>query len=397
MMQATIQKRRPAWLLLGIAYIAFVSLGLPDGLLGVGWPSMRAFFGLPLDALGALLVASTLGYLLASFSSGWLLAHLSIGTLLALSCLLTACSLLVYAFTPFWMLMVAFGLVTGLGAGAIDAGLNTYVATQYSARTLNWLHACFGVGASIGPLIMTSVLAAGLPWQRGYLLVGTAQLALALCFSLTRAWWHGSGGTTGAAEDVVRPAATAQTLRLPAVWLSIALFFLYTGVEVTAGQWTFSLLTQARNVPTTTAGLWISIYWGSLTVGRVLFGAIVGVWPVRVLLRVALLGIVLGAGLLWLNQGAVLSFLGLALMGFALAPVFPSLIATTPERLGSAHTANAVGFQVAAAGLGAAAVPSLFGLVADNAGLEWLGPYLFIAAALQFALYEVVQRAPRPI
>lgn len=396
MVSTGVPKRRPAGVLVGLAYIAFISLGLPDGLLGVGWPSIRDFFNLPLDALGALLVTATAGYLIASFSSGFVLARMSVGTLLAVSCLLTAISLLVYAFTPLWVLMVMFGLVAGLGAGAIDAGLNTYVATQYSARVLNWLHACFGIGATIGPLIMTAVLANGLPWQRGYLIVGGAQLGLALCFGLTRSWWRPSAETTEEHVEPVRPARGIHTLRLPVMWMSIALFLLYTGIEISAGQWAYSLFTQARGVSTTTAGLWISIYWGSLTIGRVLFGIIVGMAPIRVLLRTAMISIVMGAGLLWLNLTPLLSFLGLALMGFALAPIFPSLIATTPERLGQAHTANGVGFQVAAAGLGGAAIPSLFGLLADTTGLELLGPFLFVGAVLHLVLYEGVLRASPP-
>ena len=158
-------------LLIGLAYVGFVSLGLPDGLLGVAWPSIRTFFHLPLDALGTLLVMFTVGYLVSSCSSGRLLARLNVGALLALSCVATAISLLGYALTPQWWIMVVLGLLSGLGAGAIDAGVNTYAATHYSARTVNWLHACYGIGATGGPVIMTSCarcrlsLAVGL-WDR---------------------------------------------------------------------------------------------------------------------------------------------------------------------------------------------------------------------------------------
>src|SRR5919204_2389293 len=148
-----------------LAGLAFISLGLPDGLLGVAWPSIRAYFYLPLDALGALLVMFTTSYLLSSFSSGRLLAHINVGSLLALSCLATAASLIGYALAPQWPIMVALGVLSGLGAGAIDAGLNTFAATHFSARAVNWLHAFYGVGATLGPVIMTAVLSAGCPWQ----------------------------------------------------------------------------------------------------------------------------------------------------------------------------------------------------------------------------------------
>src|SRR4029453_14956455 len=176
-------------LLVVLAYVAFISLGLPDGLLGVAWPSMRGFFHLPLDALGALLVTFTTGYLLSSCSSGRILARANVGSLLALSCLATAASLLGYALTPWWGLMVALGALAGLGAGAIDAGVNTYVATRYSPRMVTWVHARFGVGGASGAVIMASVLTAGLPWQWGYGIVGMGQLVLALGFGLTRTWW----------------------------------------------------------------------------------------------------------------------------------------------------------------------------------------------------------------
>jgi fucose permease len=385
--------------LIVLAYVGFVSLGLPDGLLGVAWPSMRAFFHVPLDALGTLLVTFTTGYLLSSCSSGYLLARLSVGTLLALSCLTTATSLLGYALTPWWWVLVVLGALSGLGAGAIDAGVNTYVATHYSARMINWLHACYGLGATGGPVLMTSVLAAHRPWQWGYAVVGLGQLGLAVCFGLTRSRWPAASAaqdTSGAAGVHM---AASSALRLPVVWLSIAVFFIYTGLEAATGTWTYSLFTEARAIPASTAGMWISVYWGSLTLGRLLCGAIVTVVSVSVLLRLCLLSLALGTALLWLHMTSMLSFLGLAIIGLALAPIFPLLIATTPARLGEAHTANGVGLQIAAAVLGQSLLPGLLGVLAHRLGLEIVGPGLLTAALLLFVLYEALtaispQRVP---
>lgn len=379
-------------LLIAIAYVGFISLGLPDGLLGVAWPSIRAYFGISLDALGALLLMSTSGYLLSSSSSGRILARLNVGSLLAISGVATATALIGYGLTPFWSVLVGLGFLAGMGAGAIDAGLNTYVALYYSARTLNWLHACYGIGATIGPIIMTSVLTAGLAWQWGYLLVGGTQMALAICFGLTRGLWQTPGAARDQSAAPSTPAAPPKsTLRLTAAWLSIGLFFLYTGLEVSAGQWAYSLFTEARAIPPSTAGLWISIYWGALTVGRVIFGIIVGFVAVKLLLRLCIIGTTLGAALLWLNVSATLSFLGLALMGLALAPIFPSLISTTPRRLGVAHAANGVGFQVGAAALGAAILPGVVGIFARQFGLEVVGPLLVGAGVLMFILYAILE------
>src|SRR5262249_2586289 len=178
--------RKSGLLLIGLAYLGFVSLGLPDGLNGVAWPSIRATFGLPIDGLGALLLMFTVGYLASSFASGRILSTMGIGTLLSLSCLATGLSLIGYSLAPVWSLIVALAVIAGLGAGAIDAGLNTFAATQFSPRMVNWLHACYGVGAAGGPAIMTGVLTANHPWQQGYAVVGVWQLALAACFLLTR-------------------------------------------------------------------------------------------------------------------------------------------------------------------------------------------------------------------
>ncbi|MCI0691338.1 MFS transporter [candidate division KSB1 bacterium] len=395
------KKYQTTILLVGLTYISFISLGLPDGLLGVAWPSIRTFFKLPLDALGALLVMFTAGYLLSSFSSGRILARLNVGSLLALSCMATAVSLLGYALTPSWWIMVALGLLSGLGAGAIDAGLNTYAATHFSARAVNWLHACYGIGATIGPLIMTSVLMASHPWQRGYVIVGIAQLALAMCFAMTGKLWANDKRDAELAQDdllkstssgsasLASPTPTS-TLRLPITWLSIAVFFIYTGIEAAAGTWAYSLFTEGRGVPVMTAGTWVSVYWGCLTAGRLLSGFVINFVPVRLLLRYCIFGIALGAGMIWLNVTSFVSFVGLALMGLSSAPIFPSMIATTPERLGAAHTANVVGFQIAAAVLGQSLLPSFIGVLADNFGLEIVAPILLMTAMLLLAIYETL-------
>lgn len=388
-------ERRHSILLVGLAYLSFVSLGLPDGLNGVAWPSIRAYFDLPLNALGSLLVMFTAGYLASSFGSGRLLSLMSLGSLLALSCGATAVSLIGYALAPVWWVMVALGVIAGLGAGAIDAGLNTYAATQFSTRMVNWLHACYGVGAASGPAIMTGVLAARHPWQRGYALVGVWQLLLAVCFGLTRKWWLKPPVSEQPASKAVTRVSNTSTLKLPVMWLSIAVFFLYTGIEAATGVWAYTLFTESRGVSMTTAGLWVSIYWGGLTVGRLLAGVAVSFVSANRLLRFCVAGMTLGAGLIWLNAASVLSFLGLGLIGLASAPVFPSLIATTPARLGSAHTSNGVGFQIAAAVLGQSLLPAFAGVLAGMLGLEVIGPLLFVAAVILSAIVQSLTSARR--
>jgi fucose permease len=385
-------KSKQSLLLIGLAYVSFISLGLPDGLLGVAWPSIRSHFHLPIDSLGALLVMFTAGYLLSSFTSGRLLARINVGSLLALSCLATAVSLVGYALAPVWWVIVALGMVAGLGAGAIDTGLNTYAAQHFSARVVNWLHAFYGVGAAIGPLVMTAVLGAGYGWQPGYLIVGIWQLILAICFALTRARWNASPvAEIEQAKIPARPVTGRSTLRLPVVWISIAVFFIYTGLEAAAGIWAYSLFTESRGISAATASVWLSLYWGNLTLGRFLSGIVIGHMPISLLLRFSIIGIAMGAGLIWLNFSELTSFIGLALMGLMSAPIFPTLISTTPARLGAAHTANGVGFQIAGAVLGQSLVPAFVGVLAGKIDLEIIGPALFVTAILLLALYEALR------
>lgn len=387
-------RHKPGLLLILLAYLSFISLGLPDGLNGVAWPSIRETFNLPVDAVGSLLVTFTLGYLVSSFAGGRLLVRMSLGRLLAASCLATAISLVGYAIAPAWWVMVALAVIAGLGAGAIDAGLNTFAATEFNARMVNWLHACYGAGAATGPVIMTGVLAANHPWQRGYQIVAVWQLILAACFALTRRLWPGANASreTLATSDV-NAARVSSTLRLPVTWLSVAVFFLYTGIESAAGVWAYTLFTESRGASMMMAGAWVSVYWGSLTAGRLLSGLIVSFVPAQMLLRFSITGIAVGAALVWLDFTSLLSFLGLALMGLWSAPVFPSLIAATPARMGSRHTANLIGFQIAAAVLGQSLLPGLVGLLAGRLGLEIIGPALFASAVLLLGLYESLEAA----
>jgi fucose permease len=385
--------RRRTALLLGLAFVGFVSLGLPDGLLGVAWPSIRAWFGLPLDALGPLLVATTAGSVVASFLSGRVLARASVGALLAAACAAQAASMAGYALAPGWWVLVGFGVFAGLGAGAIDAGLNTYVATHHSARTLNWLHACYGVGATSGPALMTAVLARGLPWQRGYALVAGAQLALALAFASTYSLWPPATRRPSASDTEISHAPAGATLRIPAAWLGMTAFALYVGLEQSAGAWAYSHLTEVRGLTPARAGTWVSMFWGGLLVGRVGFGLVANCVPLDTLVRVAIGGVLAATALFAAHPFPGASEIGLVAIGVACGPIFPSLIAATPARLGAPHAANAVGFQVAAAAIGQAFLPWATGWLARICGLAVLGPVLVVLAVALAAIHELLARS----
>lgn len=388
-MQPTFARPPSFLVLLVIAYLGFISLGLPDGVLGVAWTSIRTTFGLPQSGLGAVLMGAGVGYFVSSFLSGRLLRWLGVGNLLAISSALITLSLVGYAIAPSWYAFIACAPVAGLGSGAIDAGLNAYAASHFSPKHINWLHACYGVGATLGPLIMTGVLARGLAWRWGYGAVGILLLCMTLVFSLTRGYWQQNRPSAHSPSSP--PVKLLATLQRPLVWLQMMTFFAYTGFEVTAGQWSFTFYTEARSIALDTAGVWVGLYWGSLTLGRFLFGFIVPQLGTTRLLRLSTLSALMGSVLFILGQPTWMSVMGLALIGLSLAPVFPCLMAETPRRLGR-DAANAIGFQVSAAMLGSVTVPGITGVLVTRFSLEMIGVVVVVVAVVLWSLHEALLR-----
>lgn len=389
-------------LLLLLAYLAFVSIGLPDGLLGVGWPSIAADFGTPTEAVGLLLTAATTGYLTSSVLAGFSVARLGVGRLLAGSTALATTALAGYAVAPGFGLMVACGFLLGLGSGAIDSGLNVYAASAFGPRHMNWMHACFGLGVALGPLTMTAALGAGLAWRWGYGTVASAELLLAVAFVVTVGAWQdrrerrtGSvprprSSPEGARSDAVR---VRDTLARPAVWFGMLAFAVYVGVEVTAGLWAFLLLTEGRGLPEAAAGICVSVYWGSLFVGRIVQGLVAERIGATRVLRGSLAAMAVGAGLVAFPAFGWLAVVGFAVIGFAAAPVFPLLTLTTADRVGRAHADRAIGLQTGASALGGALIPAGIGLLIGRLGVEAVGPALLAASLALLVLYVVSIRA----
>lgn len=387
-------------LLLVIAYLGFISLGLPDTLIGVAWPSVRDSFGLQQSAVALVFFGAGISYFLSSFFTGRLLGALGIGLLLAGSSALVALSGFGYAVAPMWLAFAACSALHGLGSGAIDAGLNHYVAHHFSARHMSWLHACYTLGATLGPLIMTGVIAWHGQWRAGYFTVASMLLLLAVLFAGThRRWNDGDGG------DEEKPAAASvsmgEAMRQPVVRLQVLIFFIYTGLEMTAGQWSFTLLTEARGVSRETAGLWVTTFWGSLFAGRVLFGFVSEQFGLDRLVRSSMSAAVLGAVLLAWNPAGWSAVVALAIIGLGLASIYPCLMTRTAQRLGPAVAAHAIGFQVSAAILGGAALPSVTGFLAQRVGLEVVAGATLAMAVVLWGLHEVLVRrqgagAPSP-
>jgi fucose permease len=380
--------QRRSFLLLLISYLGFISLGLPDTVTGIAWPGVRDAFAQPQSGLGFISVAFGIGYFLSSFFSGKLTQLLGIGTLLAVSTLLVAAALLGNALAPAWLVFIACGAVWGLGSGAIDAGLNSFAASHFSTRHVNWLHACYSLGATLGPLLMTAAIVRAGSWRVGYGSIAAIVLALGIGFLLTRRLWNDPASAHAA---VAIPSATMRdTLRQPLVWLQIVVFFLYTGLEFMVGHWCFTLLTESRGFSVETAGLIASGYFGAILCGRIALGAVADKVGVDRLVRISLAAAAAGAALFAQPSWPLLSIVGLALLGLGLAPIFPCLMSRTPARLGRGLAAHAVGFQVSAATIGAATWPALAGLIAERTSLEAISVLGVVLAATLAALHEVL-------
>lgn len=384
------RSKRPLGLIT-LIFLSFIALGMPDGLLGVGWPTIRADFGIPLDAIGWLLFSVMSGYLASSFFSGELLKRWRVGKVLIVSCLITGAGLIGYTLVSSWWMMVALGVLAGLGAGAIDSGLNAYVADNFGPGLMQWLHASYGIGVTSGPLVMTYFLSQFNAWRPGCVLVGGFQLLLAFTFWLTLPMWQSKGANSGEHDEEPYPASQKasvwQTIAHPTAWIGFVLFFLYTGSEVTVGTWTYSLLTEARGVQPEFAGLFAGSYWFMFTIGRILAGLVTRKLDIRRLVLICFSAALLGAALLLWNPFALSELVAVGVIGFAFAPIFPGLVSGTLARVGRTHMDNAIGIQMAFASLGGTALTSLVGLAARRWGLEVMPAAMVVFLSVAISLY----------
>ncbi len=388
-------KQYPKSGLVILSFIAFVALGMPDGLLGVAWPSIRSGFSIPLDALGMFLTALVIGYMTSSFFSGPIVTRFGVGKVLAISCTLTGVALFGYTFVPDWWMMVLLGVVAGFGAGAIDAGLNTYVAAHFSEGLMQWLHASWGVGITLGPIIMTLGLGATDTWYTGYRIVGGFQLFLAACFVMTLPMWSDNDKPVAHDEpkkltDYKTP--MSETMHQPRVWMSALLFFLYVGAEGALGTWIYTLLTESRGIDPTLAGFWAGSYWATFTVGRVIAGLFANRVGINKLIIGGLIGALIGAVLLVWNPSAAVNLLAVAIIGFCIAPIFPAMMSGTSKRVGEHFAANTIGMQMTATGLGTAVIPGVMGVVAKQVSLETIPLILLGVYAGLLGVYLAVSK-----
>ncbi len=372
-----------------ITFLAFVSIGFPDAVLGVAWPLMRVTFERNLSNLGFILVFSGTGYFLSSALAGRAIDRLGVGRLLAISTSLVAIGLFGYAVSPeFWLLPFA-GLVIGLGSGAIDAGLNFYASEHFSVTVMNWLHAFFGIGAMVGPFVMASVFALGGGWRIGYLIVATAIALMAVVFILTTERWN--DGAHHDSEDATPRVAVGQVMRMPAVWTQIGMFFFMTGIEASAGNWTATIMAGKFDASESRAGLWAGIFWGAMALGRIVMVPLSRDMNPARLVQLCTWGLL--AGSLLMTQNAVLLYqAGLVIFGLSMAPLFPTLMSLTPLRFGSGVALHTIGFQVSASTVGIISITTVAGIIAQSTTLTAIPLIMVICSLIVIALDIIVRR-----
>jgi len=375
--------------LIVLIYLGFVSLGLPDGTLGVAWPPLQQQLHVPLEMAGLLITLATLLSALSGYLSPGILARFGTGPVVAASGAMTGAAILLYAFAPGPAWLFAATIPLGLGAGAVDVGLNSFVARHYSGRHMNWLHACWGVGATVGPLVMTHSL--GLPgsWRTGYQLIGVAQLSLAVCFMLSLRQWS-RVPEVAPVDPHAEPASLRQVdpdspVGRRAVGYSVLVFVLYVAVESTAGLWANSILVVSRNVSPETAGLFVSAYYGSITVGRILGGGVVDRWGNRRLVMGGATVAVASAIFFALTPSTVGAGIALVTLGLAFAPIYPGMMHETPRRFGAASATRIMSKQSSAAYFGAALMPALGGALARFSTLEAIA-WLLVVGVIAMAV-----------
>jgi fucose permease len=379
--------------LLGIVYLSFISLGLPDGILGVAWPAIRLDMGQPLAAVGLLTITMTVCAALSALLAGRIIERVGTGVVVATSCLMTALALVGFSIAPSFAWLVALGIPLGLGAGAVDASLNHFVAAHYSSRHMNWLHGFWGVGATTGPAIMGLALASPGGWAGGARTIGLMQLGLAVLLWASLSLWrreHGKPDAAGADHEVP---AFARPVSPWALWLAPACFLFYVAAEMGTGLWAASILVNGRGIGLAQAGFWVSVYFGSITAGRFGVGLIANCLGNRRLVRLGVLLAMAGATLFALpGLPAPLSMAGLVLMGLGCAPVFPSLMHETARRFPADVARSVIGRQMTASYAGGSIIPAAFGLLATWVGLGAVMPVVVVLLIGLLAITTALDR-----
>lgn len=379
--------------LLAVIYLSFISLGLPDSVLGAAWPSMQPELNVPISFVGIVSIIIALGTIISSLMSDRITKRLGAGKTTAISVCMTAIALLGFSYCKeFWQLCIC-AIPYGLGAGSVDASLNNYVALHYSSKHMSWLHCMWGVGAALGPSIMGIALTNNWGWNKGYLTISIIQMVLTVVIFISLPLWK-----TRARDEICENGEKAKALSLSQVFkikgakAIMLLFFCYCAIEVTVTLWASSYLHTYRGIDAERAALFGSMYLIGITVGRAIGGFISMKLNDTQMIRLGLGITTLGVIMVILPFSNTLSLIGLVVMGLGCAPVYPSIIHSTPERFGPEKSQALIGVQMASAYTGSCLMPPLFGLIAQYISIALFPVFITVILLLSIVMHEYLQR-----
>jgi fucose permease len=373
--------------LLLIIYLVFISLGLPDTALGSAWPSIYPSLNVPVSYASILTIIVPICTIISSLNSDRLTKKYGTGKVTLVSVFLSMIGLFGYSLSSeFWMICL-FAVPYGLGAGGVDSSINNYVATHYSSKHMNWLHAMWGIGATIGPLLMGYTLTNGKTWDKGYLLLGILQAIIVLILFFTINLWKENKKEE---KSIEKPLTIKQTLMLKGAFVLLLCFFCYSAVEQTVMLWCGTYLAMHLNISEELAASFSSLFIIGMTIGRIISGFVSIKLNEKQMIRLGSFLMVLGLILMILNLGIVVSFIGICLLGLGCAPIYPAIIHSIPTYFGKDKSQAIIGIQMAFAYLGVVLAPSLFGIIVEFVGIYWLALYLLLFTVVMIILHEVL-------
>ncbi len=378
-------------LLLIIIYLAFISLGLPDSLLGSAWPAMYQEFSVPVSYAGGISMIIAVGTIVSSLQSDRLTKRFGTGKVTAASVLMTAAALYGFSISHFYGALCLWAVPYGLGAGSVDASLNNYVALHYASRHMSWLHCMWGIGASLGPYIMGYALTGGQGWNMGYRYISILQIGLTAVLIFSLPLWKrkdadDTGQTDGAGKE--RPLSLGQIIKIPGAKEVMITFFCYCAIEQTTGLWASSYLVLRRGMPEETAAGFAGLFFIGITTGRAFSGFLTMKLNDTQMIRLGQGFMLSGIVLLFLPFGSVITLLGFLFIGLGCAPVYPSIIHSTPEHFGVDKSQAMIGVQMASAYVGTCIMPPIFGFLANHIGVSVFPVYLLAILVFMGIMYE---------
>ena len=379
-----------ALLLLIIIYLSFISLGLPDSLLGSAWPSMYYSLNVPLHYAGFISMIIAGGTVVSSIFSVKIIRRFGTGIVTAASVTMTATALIGFSISHSFFYLCLCAIPLGLGAGSVDAGLNNYVALHYKARHMSWLHCFWGIGASVGPIIMSAFLIRQKSWNLGYRTIGIIQFCLVLLLFIALPLWKSTKSTKNTSQH--NSIKFTKLFSIVGVKEALVSFFCYCAIETTTGLWGASFLVMEKGIPPEIAAKWIALYYIGITFGRFISGFVTMKLNNRQMVRLgqAIIGCGIVVLVLPFGNSALLS--GLFMIGLGCAPIYPSLLHETPKNFGEEYSQAIMGIQMGSAYIGTTIMPPVFGRIASYVGFSIFPIFIGIILIIKFVMAEALNR-----